>query len=53
MMPTYQEASGGREFLTKDVLEIKLIEFKDDLLKWMFGIAVAQVALLVILGAKS
>jgi hypothetical protein len=37
MMTTYQEASDEREFLTKDVLVTKLVEFKYDLLKWING----------------
>ena len=37
--------------VTKEHLDIRLAELKNDLLKWMLGIAVGQVALIVALFA--
>ena len=35
--------------VTRDYLDIRLAELKNDLLRWMMGIAVGQVALIVAL----
>jgi len=43
----YQEASSDQQLVTKDHLEIKLAEMKYDLLKWIIGLALGQVAILV------
>ena len=37
--------------VTKDHLDIKLAELKNDLLRWMLGIAAGQIALIVALFA--
>ena len=39
------------QLVTKNHLDIRLAELKHDLLRWMLGIAVAQMALLVALAA--
>ena len=43
----YQQASDDREIVTKDILEIKLVEMKYDLLKWIIGLALGQFAVLI------
>ena len=43
----YQEATDDQQVVTKNFLEIKLAEMKYDLLKWIIGLALGQVAVLV------
>ena len=43
----YQEASDDQEVVTKEYLEIKLVEMKYDLLKWIIGLALGQFAVLI------
>ena len=43
----YQDANEDQEIVTKDVLEMKLIEMKYDLLKWIIGLALGQFAILI------
>jgi hypothetical protein len=43
----YQDANIDQEIVTKDILEMKLIEMKYDLLKWIIGLALGQFAILI------
>ncbi|KAF0201704.1 MAG: hypothetical protein FD173_2082 [Gallionellaceae bacterium] len=43
----YQDANTDQEIVTKDILEMKLIEMKYDLLKWIIGLALGQFAILI------